>query len=94
MQKSAEGVVGQAVGKAMKAGGDRVNAAVMKDPRMADMDPKTMPFDVLGRVRNSDCALSVRPASARKRRHGGTATRLGGNTLRALNAKPLRPAEK
>lgn len=24
---------------------DRVNAAVMKDPRMADMDPKTMPFD-------------------------------------------------
>jgi uncharacterized protein YbaA (DUF1428 family) len=24
---------------------DRVNAAVMADPRMADMDPKTMPFD-------------------------------------------------
>lgn len=24
---------------------DRVNAAVMKDPRMAGMDPKTMPFD-------------------------------------------------
>lgn len=24
---------------------DRVNAAVMKDPRVANMDPKTMPFD-------------------------------------------------
>jgi uncharacterized protein YbaA (DUF1428 family) len=24
---------------------DRVNAAVMKDPRLADMNPKTMPFD-------------------------------------------------
>jgi uncharacterized protein YbaA (DUF1428 family) len=24
---------------------DRVNAKVMKDPRLADMDPKTMPFD-------------------------------------------------
>src|SRR5437870_7716001 len=24
---------------------DRVNAAVMADPRIADMDPKTMPFD-------------------------------------------------
>jgi len=24
---------------------DRVNAAVMKDPRMANMDPKKMPFD-------------------------------------------------
>ena len=24
---------------------DRVNAAVMKDPRMANMNPKTMPFD-------------------------------------------------
>jgi uncharacterized protein YbaA (DUF1428 family) len=24
---------------------DRVNAAVMKDPRMAGMDPKSMPFD-------------------------------------------------
>ena len=24
---------------------DRVNAAVMAGPRMADMDPKTMPFD-------------------------------------------------
>jgi uncharacterized protein YbaA (DUF1428 family) len=25
---------------------DRVNAMVMKDPRLANMDPKTMPFDV------------------------------------------------
>lgn len=25
---------------------DRVNAKVMKDPRLASMDPKTMPFDV------------------------------------------------
>lgn len=25
---------------------DRVNAKVMKDPRLAAMDPKTMPFDV------------------------------------------------
>ena len=25
---------------------DRVNAAVMKDPRLGDMDPKSMPFDV------------------------------------------------
>lgn len=25
---------------------DRVNAKVMKDPRLADMDPRTMPFDV------------------------------------------------
>ena len=25
---------------------DRVNAKVMKDPSMADMDPKTMPFDM------------------------------------------------
>jgi uncharacterized protein YbaA (DUF1428 family) len=25
---------------------DRVNAAVMKDPRLAKMDPKAMPFDV------------------------------------------------
>ena len=25
---------------------DRVNAKVMKDPRLGDMDPKTMPFDV------------------------------------------------
>ena len=25
---------------------DRVNANVMKDPRLGDMDPKTMPFDV------------------------------------------------
>jgi uncharacterized protein YbaA (DUF1428 family) len=25
---------------------DRVNAKVMKDPRLADMDPKTVPFDV------------------------------------------------
>jgi uncharacterized protein YbaA (DUF1428 family) len=24
---------------------DRVNAKVMKDPRMADMNSKTMPFD-------------------------------------------------
>lgn len=24
---------------------DRVNAKVMKDPRLANMDPKTMPFD-------------------------------------------------
>ena len=24
---------------------DRVNAAVMKDPRMANMNPKSMPFD-------------------------------------------------
>jgi uncharacterized protein YbaA (DUF1428 family) len=24
---------------------DRVNAAVMKDPRLADMNRKTMPFD-------------------------------------------------
>ena len=24
---------------------DRINAAVMKDPRLADMNPKTMPFD-------------------------------------------------
>lgn len=24
---------------------DRVNAAVMKDPRLAGMDPKTLPFD-------------------------------------------------
>ena len=25
---------------------DRVNAKVMKDPRLVDMDPKSMPFDV------------------------------------------------
>jgi uncharacterized protein YbaA (DUF1428 family) len=25
---------------------DRVNAKVMKDPRLADMDPRSMPFDV------------------------------------------------
>jgi uncharacterized protein YbaA (DUF1428 family) len=25
---------------------DRVNAKVMKDPRLDDMDPKSMPFDV------------------------------------------------
>jgi uncharacterized protein YbaA (DUF1428 family) len=25
---------------------DRVNSKVMKDPRVADMDPKSMPFDV------------------------------------------------
>ncbi len=25
---------------------DRVNAKVMKDPRMTNMDPKTMPFDI------------------------------------------------
>lgn len=25
---------------------DRVNAMVMKDPRLTSMDPKTMPFDV------------------------------------------------
>ena len=25
---------------------DRVNAKVMKDPRLANMDPKTMPFDM------------------------------------------------
>ena len=25
---------------------DRVNAKVMKDPRLADMDPKSMPFDL------------------------------------------------
>ncbi len=24
---------------------DRINAAVMQDPRLADMDPRTMPFD-------------------------------------------------
>jgi uncharacterized protein YbaA (DUF1428 family) len=24
---------------------DRVNAKVMKDPRLANMDPKTLPFD-------------------------------------------------
>jgi uncharacterized protein YbaA (DUF1428 family) len=24
---------------------DQINAKVMKDPRLADMDPKTMPFD-------------------------------------------------
>ncbi len=24
---------------------DRINAAVMQDPRLADLDPKTMPFD-------------------------------------------------
>ena len=29
-----------------KAHRDRVNAKVMKDPRMAGMDEKTMPFDV------------------------------------------------
>jgi uncharacterized protein YbaA (DUF1428 family) len=27
---------------------DRVNAKVMKDPRIAKMDPKSMPFDVNG----------------------------------------------
>ena len=26
---------------------DRVNAAVMSDPRLKDMDPKSMPFDAL-----------------------------------------------
>ena len=26
---------------------DRVNAAVMADPRMADMDPSSMPFDAM-----------------------------------------------
>ncbi len=26
---------------------DRVNAAVMSDPRLKDMDPKTMPFDAM-----------------------------------------------
>jgi uncharacterized protein YbaA (DUF1428 family) len=25
---------------------DKVNAKVMKDPRMGDMDPKSMPFDL------------------------------------------------
>jgi uncharacterized protein YbaA (DUF1428 family) len=25
---------------------DRVNSKLMKDPRLADMDPKSMPFDV------------------------------------------------
>jgi uncharacterized protein YbaA (DUF1428 family) len=29
-----------------KAHRDRVNAKVMKDPRMDDMDEKQMPFDV------------------------------------------------
>ena len=29
-----------------KAHRDRVNAKVMKDPRLDSMDPKTMPFDV------------------------------------------------
>lgn len=29
-----------------RADRDRVNAKVMKDPRLNDMDPKTMPFDV------------------------------------------------
>jgi uncharacterized protein YbaA (DUF1428 family) len=29
-----------------KAQRNRVNAKVMKDPRMADMDPKSMPFDL------------------------------------------------
>jgi uncharacterized protein YbaA (DUF1428 family) len=29
-----------------RADRDRVNAKVMKDPRLKDMDPKTMPFDV------------------------------------------------
>lgn len=28
-----------------KAHRDRVNAKVMKDPRLADLDPETMPFD-------------------------------------------------
>ena len=28
-----------------RADRDRINAAVMKDPRMANMDPKAMPFD-------------------------------------------------
>lgn len=28
-----------------KAQRDRVNAKVMRDPRLADMDPKAMPFD-------------------------------------------------
>jgi len=29
-----------------RADRDRVNAKVMKDPRLANMDPKSMPFDV------------------------------------------------
>ena len=29
-----------------RADRDRVNAKVMKDPRLAGMDPKTMPFDM------------------------------------------------
>lgn len=29
-----------------RADRDRVNAKAMKDPRLKDMDPKTMPFDV------------------------------------------------
>ncbi len=28
-----------------RADRDRINAAVMKDPRLANMDPKAMPFD-------------------------------------------------
>ena len=30
---------------ASRAERDRINAAVMKDPRIASMDPATMPFD-------------------------------------------------
>ena len=29
-----------------RADRDRINAKVMKDPRLANMDPKSMPFDV------------------------------------------------
>src|SRR2546428_5654743 len=55
---------------------DRVNAKVMKDPRLAKMmDPKAMPFDlkrmVYGGVKGLGAALACRA----RRAHRGTTTR-------------------
>lgn len=43
--KDEETVVFAWIVYASRAQRDRVNEQVMKDPRMADMDPKTLPFD-------------------------------------------------
>jgi uncharacterized protein YbaA (DUF1428 family) len=41
----------QKAGRIWRAHRDRVNAKVMKDPRLADMmDPKAMPFDAKGMI--------------------------------------------
>jgi uncharacterized protein YbaA (DUF1428 family) len=44
--KPGETVVFAWIVYASKAARDRINAKVMKDPRMTGMDPKSMPFDV------------------------------------------------